>query len=315
MSIFYSTLERFKDFNSRINIKVQQFLPEYSLFGNIITSYDNTLDDNQKIENKNYSEIKNKLEFLKKDIETRQDVIKRFASLLLDFENCYNKKYGELEFQIISQKAFIRAKEDELENYISSCELKMKEKNQLEGKTALLKSDIEKLKSDIEERCQKYIENVILNNTDGLKSSIADMSSSFSKKIQKNIEIKSDYISSEEYLNSTMEYKEVCKRLYAFMSELFDVTRQFIDNSNVEKIFPDLVVIQNQIKEKYNNIDKLDVQIDKIKDFEDLRDNYYKALKNEEEKLEDIIGLADKDEELLRIKADMEEYINRNQAI
>src|SRR5680860_1290581 len=107
MSIFYSTLERFKDFNSRINIKVQQFLPEYSLFGNIITSYDNTLDDNQKIENKNYSEIKNKLEFLKKDIETRQDVIKRFASLLLDFENCYNKKYGELEFQIISQKAFI----------------------------------------------------------------------------------------------------------------------------------------------------------------------------------------------------------------
>lgn len=315
MSIFYDTLERFKDFSSMVDIKIQQFLPEYSLFGNIVTSYDNTLDDNQKIENKNYIEIKNKLELLNQNIETRQDVIKRFAPLLLDFENCYNKKYGELELQVISQKAFIRVKKDELKNYIAICELRMKEKKQLEEKTAFLKSDIEKLKSDIEERCQKYIETVNMNNVDDLKSSITDMSSSFSKNLQENIEIKSDYISSEEYLNSTMEYKGVYKRLYTFMSGLFGITQHFIDESNIEKIFPDLVVIQNQIKEKCNNIDLLDVQINKIKDFENLRDNHYKALKNAEDKLEDIIGLADKDEELLRIKADMEEYINSNQVI
>ena len=313
MSIFYDTLERFKDFNSMVDIKIQQFLPEYSLLGNIVTSYDNTLDDNQKIENKSYIEIKNKLELLNQNIETRQDVIKRFAPLLLDFENCYNKKYGELELQVISQKAFIRVKEDELKNYISIYELRIKEKKQLEEKTAFIKSDIEKLKSDIEERCQKYIETVNMNNVDDLKSSITDMSSSFSKNLQENIEIKSDYISSEEYLNSTMEYKGVYKRLYTFMSGLFDVTQHFIDESNIEKIFPDLVVIQNQIKEKCNNIDLLDVQINKIKDFENLRDNHYKALKNAEDKLEDIIGLADKDEELLRIKADMEEYIKNNQ--
>src|SRR5450830_466359 len=194
MSIFYDTLERFKDFSSMVDIKIQQFLPEYSLFGNIVTSYDNTLDDNQKIENKNYIEIKNKLELLNQNIETRQDVIKRFAPLLLDFENCYNKKYGELELQVISQKAFIRVKKDELKNYIAICELRMKEKKQLEEKTAFLKSDIEKLKSDIEERCQKYIETVNMNNVDDLKSSITDMSSSFSKNLQENIEIKSDYI-------------------------------------------------------------------------------------------------------------------------
>ena len=315
MSIFYDTLERFKDFSSMVDIKIQQFLPEYSLFGNIVTSYDNTLDDNQKIENKNYIEIKNKLELLNQNIETRQDVIKRFAPLLLDFENCYNKKYGELELQVISQKAFIRVKKDELKNYIAICELRMKEKKQLEEKTAFLKSDIEKLKSDIEERCQKYIETVNMNNVDDLKSSITDMSSSFSKNLQENIEIKSDYISSEEYLNSTVEYKGVYKRLYTFMSGLFGITQHFIDESNIEKIFPDLVVIQNQIKEKCNNIDLLDVRINKIKDFENLRDNHYKALKNAEDKLEDIIGLADKDEELLRIKADMEEYINSNQVI
>jgi len=152
-----------------------------------------------------------------------------------------------------------------------------------------------------------------MNNVDDLKSSITDMSSSFSKNLQENIEIKSDYISSEEYLNSTMEYKGAYKRLYTFMSGLFGITQHFIDESNIEKIFPDLVVIQNQIKEKCNNIDLLDVQINKIKDFENLRDNHYKALKNAEDKLEDIIGLADKDEELLRIKADMEEYIKNNQ--
>jgi len=315
MSIFYDTLERFKDFNSMVNIKIQQFLPKFSLFGNIINSYDKTLDDNQKIENKNYIEIKNKLELLNQDINTRQEVIKKLAPLLIDFENSYNKKYSELELQLISQKAFIRVKEDELKNFVSSCEIKMKEKKHLEGKRAILKSDIEKFKSDIEERCQKYIETVNMKNIDDFKSSILDISTSFSENIQENIEIKSDYISSEEYLNSTMEYKGVYKRLYAYMSGLFDITQHFIDESNIEKILPDLVEIQNQIKEKYNNMDQLDVQINKIKDFENLKDNYNESFKNAENELENIIGLADEDEELLRIKAEIVEYINKNQII
>src|SRR5450830_453379 len=136
MSIFYDTLERFKDFSSMVNIKIQQFLPEFSLFENIVNSYDKALDDKQKIENKNYIEIKNKLELLNQDINTRQEVINKLAPLLIDFENSYNKKYSELELQLISQKAFIRVKEDELKNYVSSCEFKMKEKKQLEGKKA-----------------------------------------------------------------------------------------------------------------------------------------------------------------------------------
>lgn len=315
MSIFYTTLERFKDFSSKINIKIQQFLPEYSLFGNIIASYDNALDDKQKTENKNYIVIKNKLGLLSKDIETRQDIIKNLAPMLLDFENCYNRKYNELEFNVISQKSFIRAKEDELNNYISLYKLKMEEKKQLEEKTSLLKSDIEKLKGDIEERCQKYIETVSINNINGLKSSIADISSSFSKDNREDINVKSEYMSSFEYLNSTMEYKGAYKRLYAFMSGLSSALQDFIDKSNIEKILPDLAVIQNQIKEKYNNIDKLEAQTDKIKDFENLKDNYYKALRNEEDKLKDIIGLADRDEELLKIRAEIEEYINKTQVI
>ncbi|MHB1254316.1 MAG: hypothetical protein ACYCZ1_09140 [Candidatus Humimicrobiaceae bacterium] len=315
MSIFYDTLERFKDFSSMVNIKIQQYLPEFSLFENIINSYDKTLDDNHKIENKNYIEIKNKLELLNQDIKTRQDVIKNLTPLLLDFENSYNKKYSELELQVISQKSFIRVKEDELKNYIASYELKIKEKKQLEGKKAILKSDIEKLKSDIEERCQKYIETVNMKNIDEFKSSVIGVSAGFSENIQENNEIISDYISSEEYLNSTMEYKGVYKRLHAFMSGLFDITQHFIDESNFEKMLPDLVEIQKQIKEKYNNMDQLDVQINKIKDFETLKKNYNESLKNAENELENIIGLADKDEELLKIKAEIQEYINKNQII
>jgi hypothetical protein len=315
MSIFYDTLEKFKDFSSKVNIKTQQYLPEFSLFENIISLYDKTLDDNQKIENKNYIEIKNKLELLNQDIKTRQDVTKNLAPLLLDFENSYNKKYSELELQAISQKAFIRVKEDELKNYIASHELKVKEKKQLEGKKLIFKSDIEKLKSDIEERCQKYIETVNMKNIDEFKSSVVDVSADFSENIQENIEIISDYISSEEYLNSTMEYKGVYRRLHAFMSGLFDITQRFIDGSNFEKMLPDLVEIQNLIKEKYNNMDQLDVQINKIKDFENLRNNYNESLKKAEKELENIIGLADKDEELLKIKVEIEEYINKNQVI
>jgi hypothetical protein len=315
MSIFYDTLEGFKDFSSRVNIKIQQFLPEFSLFENIISSYDKNLDNNQKIENKNYIEVKSKLELLNQNIKTRQDVIKNLTPQLLDFENCYNKKYSELELQVISQKAFIRVKEDDLKNYVSSYELKMKEKKQLEEKKAVLKSDIEKLRIDIDERCREYIENVKIKNIDEFKSVIVDKSASFSENIQENIEITSDYITSEEYLNSTMEYKEVYKRLYAFMSGIFEITQHFIDESNFEKIIPDLVEIQNQIKEKYNNTDQLDVQISRIKDFETLKNNYNESLKNAKNEFGNIIVLADKDEELLKIKSGIEEYINKNHNI
>jgi hypothetical protein len=315
MSIFYDTLEGFKDFSSRVNIKIQQFLPEFSLFENIISSYDKNLDNNQKIENKNYIEVKSKLELLNQNIKTRQDVIKNLTPQLLDFENCYNKKYSELELQVISQKAFIRVKEDDLKNYVSSYELKMKEKKQLEEKKAVLKSDIEKLRIDIDERCREYIENVKIKNIDEFKSVIVDKSASFSENIQENIEITSDYITSEEYLNSTMEYKGVYKRLYAFMSGIFEITQHFIDESNFEKIIPDLVEIQNQIKEKYNNTDQLDVQISRIKDFETLKNNYNESLKNAKNEFGNIIVLADKDEELLKIKSGIEEYINKNHNI
>ena len=311
MSIFYDTLERFKDFSSRVNIKIQQYLPEFSIFENIIGSYDKTLDDSQKIENKNYIEIKNKLELVNQEIKTRQDVIENLTPLLINFESIYNKKYSELELQVISQKAFVRVKEDELKNYTSNYELKAKEKKQLEEEKSVLKSDIEKLKTDIEQRCQKYIENVNMKNIDEFKSSVIDVSAGFSENIQENIEIASDYISSEEYLNSTMEYKGVYRRLHAFMSGLFDITQHFIDESNFEKILPDIVEIQNQIKEKYNSMDLLDVKINKIKDFESLKKNYSEALKNAEAEIDNIIGLADTDEELLKIKAEIEDYINK----
>jgi hypothetical protein len=315
MSIFYDTLEGFKDFSSRVDIKIQQYLPEFSLYENITSSYDKILDDNQKIENKNYIEIKKKLELLDQNINARQDLIKNLTPLLLEFENSYNKKYGELELQVISQKAFVRVKEDELKNYTINYERKTKEKKQLEQKKIILKLDIEKLKNSIEERCREYIETVNTKNIDEFKSAVDELSAGFLENVPENIEITSDYISSEEYLNSTMEYKSIYRRLHTFMLGFLNTTQHFLDESNFEKILPDLVEIQNKIKEKYNSIDLLDAQINKIKDFETLKPNFIESLKKAEAEVENIIGLADEDEELLEIKAKIEEYINKTPVI
>ena len=310
MSIFYDTLEKFKDFSSMVNIKLQQFLPEFSLLKNVIASYDKTLADSLKINNKNYIEVKNKLELLKQKIEAEQSVIKILAPQLVEFENCYNKKYSELELQVISQKAFIRVKEDELKDFISIYELKMKEKKQLEKKMAFIKFDIEKLKNDIEARCQQYIETVNENNIEKLKALTMGVSSNFSENIPENVEIKSDYTGSEEYLNATRDYREAYKKLCAFMSGIIDATQQFLEWASIEMILPDLMEIQNKLKEKYNDLDQLDVQTDKIKDFEIMKENYRISLKSAEDKLENILGLAERDDELLRIKADIEEYLS-----
>ena len=313
MSIFYDTLEKFRDFSIRANIKVQQYLPEFYLLENIISSYDKTFDDSQKTENKNYVEIKGKLDFLSQEIKAEKEIIENLTPMLLDFENVYNKKYSDLELNVVSQKAFVRVKQDEFKNYIASYDLKIKEKKQLEEKVSILQSDIEKLKTDIEERCQNYIAEVNAKNIDEFKSAAIEVSADFSENTQENIEITSDYISSEEYLNSTMEYKNVYRRLHAFMSGLFNITQKFIDESNFEKILPDLAGIQDQIKEKYNELDLLDIQIRKIEDFESLKMNYTESLKNAENEIENIMGFADEDEELLKIKNEIEEYIKKTE--
>ena len=115
MSIFYDTLEGFKDFSSRVDIKIKQYLPEFSLFENIISSYDKTLADSQKIENKNYIEIKNKLELLNQEIKARQDVKTNLTPLLLDFEdtafpyirfNLQNVKRWERGWEIFMVESF-----------------------------------------------------------------------------------------------------------------------------------------------------------------------------------------------------------------
>lgn len=313
MNIFYDTLGKFKNFNSIINIKMQQFTPYISILENIRNSYDKVLNEDQKNKNKNYIEIKNRLESIGQEIKQKQKTVKQLTAMLLSFEDEYNKKYSDLELKAISQKAFIRIKEEEFKNYIISNELKLKEKQQLEEKKSNLEADINKSVSLMDEKCKQYVEDVKIKNVEYLKTSIADISEKFYKNMLENIDLNSDYINSEEYINSTIEYKEAYRKLYIFMSGIFEITQKFIDDSNFGKILSALIEIQNNIKEKYNEIDKLDVQKNKINFFESLKEKYEIELKNAKEELENILNLADKDEELLKMKTEIEDFISQYQ--
>lgn len=313
MNIFYDTLGKFKNFNSIINIKMQQFTPYISILENIRNSYDKVLNEDQKNKNKNYVEIKNRLESIGQEIKQKQKTVKQLTAMLLSFEDEYNKKYSDLELKAISQKAFIRIKEEEFKNYIISNELKLKEKQQFEEKKSNLEADINKSVSLMDEKCKQYVEDVKIKNVEYLKTSIADISEKFYKNMLENIDLNSDYINSEEYINSTIEYKEAYRKLYIFMSGMFEITQKFIDDSNFGKILSALIEIQNNIKEKYNEIDKLDVQKNKINFFESLKEKYEIELKNAKEELENILNLADKDEELLKMKTEIEDFISQYQ--
>lgn len=313
MNIFYDTLGKFKNFNSIINIKMQQFTPYISILENIRNSYDKVLNEDQKNKNKNYIEIKNRLESIGQEIKQKQKTVKQLTAMLLSFEDEYNKKYSDLELKAISQKAFIRIKEEEFKNYIISNELKLKEKQQFEEKKSNLEADINKSVSLMDEKCKQYVEDVKIKNVEYLKTSIADISEKFYKNMLENIDLNSDYINSEEYINSTIEYKEAYRKLYIFMSGMFEITQKFIDDSNFGKILSALIEIQNNIKEKYNEIDKLDVQKNKINFFESLKEKYEIELKNAKEELENILNLADKDEELLKMKTEIEDFISQYQ--
>lgn len=313
MNIFYDTLGKFKNFNSIINIKMQQFTPYISILENIRNSYDKVLNEDQKNKNKNYIEIKNRLESIGQEIKQKQKTVKQLTAMLLSFEDEYNKKYSDLELKAISQKAFIRIKEEEFKNYIISNELKLKEKQQFEEKKSNLEADINKSVSLMDEKCKQYVEDVKIKNVEYLKTSIADISEKFYKNMLENIDLNSDYINSEEYINSTIEYKEAYRKLYIFMSGMFEITQKFIDDSNFGKILSALIEIQNNIKEKYNEIDRLDVQKNKINFFESLKEKYEIELKNAKEELENILNLADKDEELLKMKTEIEDFISQYQ--
>ena len=80
-------------------------------------------------------------------------------------------------------------------------------------------------------------------------------------------EINSDYLKTEEYLNSLSEYKEAYNKMYSFMSEVFEEIQKFINESNVENILPDLLLIQDELKKKYNDFDRIELEANKIADF------------------------------------------------
>lgn len=313
MKIFYETVEKFKNFSSIINIKMQQFTPYISILENISNSYDKVLTDDQKNKNKNYIEIKNRLESINQEINNKQEIIKQLTDMFSNFENEFNKKYSELELKAISQKAFIRIKEQEFENYINSYEIKLKERQKLEENKSNLQLDINNSVILMDEECRQYIEDVKIKNVEYLKTSVLDISEKFNAGLVGNSDLNSDYINSEEYANSTQEFKETYKKLYLFMTGLFDITQRFIDDSNFEKILPDLLEIQNIVKEKYNEIDKIDIQKDKLSFFESLKEKYETELKNSKGELENILNLADKDEELLEMKTEIENFINQHQ--
>jgi ABC-type enterochelin transport system substrate-binding protein len=97
------------------------------------------------------------------------------------------------------------------------------------------------------------------------------------------------------------------------MSEVFEEIQKFINESNVENILPDLLLIQDELKKKYNDLDRIELEANKIADFLNLKESYEEALLDAEKELENIGELINRDEELLAIKTEIENYINQNE--
>lgn len=311
MNIFYETIKKFNDFNSRINIKLNQLMPKYSISENIVFTYDRILDEKSKSENKRYIKIKEKFGLAKQEIESKRSVITKLEPLMTHFQDAYKKNYMEIEMKSISQKAYVRIKKEELRNYLASYELKLKEKAEISLKKEKINLEIESLKNRIERKCLDYIEEVSGKNIDNLKSEVLNISEELMKIPLNEKEISSEYVKTEEYLNSVSEFRQAYKKLYYFMSGVFKKTQEFIDGSNIEKILPDLVSIQDELKEKYNDFDRLELEDNKINDFLNLKEGYEEDLRKSEKELENIDELVNKDEKLIAIKNEIENYIDQ----
>jgi len=313
MNIFYETIEKFNDFKSRINIKIDQLMPEFSLLDNIINSYSNVLDEKSKLENEQFIKIKEKLELVKQEIEDKRSAITKLEPLIINFQDTYKKNSMNIELKYLSQKAYIRIKREELKDYLVGHELKLKEKAEIDSKKEEINLEIMSLKNKIDKKCLEYIGEVSGKNIENLKSGILSISEKFISMPVIDGEIDSDYVKTEEYLNSLGEYKEAYNKIYSFMLEVFEKTQKFINESNVENVLPDLLLIQDELKKKYNDLDRIELEANKIADFLNLKESYEEALLDAEKELENIGELINRDEELLAIKTEIENYINQNE--
>jgi len=313
MNIFYETIEKFNDFKSRMNIKIDQLMPEFSLLDNIINSYSNVLDEKSKLENDEFIKIREKLELVKKEIEDKKSVIMKLEPLMVNFQDTYKKNCMSVELKYLSQKAYIRIKREELENYLLEYEIKLKKKAEIDSRKEEINLEIISLKNKIDKICLEYVEEVSVKNIENLKSDILNISEEFMRMPTIDREISSDYLKTEEYLNSINEYKEAYNKMYCFMTDVFEKTQKFINESNIEKVIPDLLFVQSELKNLYNDFDNVELEADKLNDFLKLKESYEAALQEAEKELENISELINQDEELLAIKAEIENYINQNE--
>ncbi len=313
MSIFYETLEKFKDFTTKINITVEQSRPKASLYENILNAYESVLDGQANLENKKFLDFREKLSDLRKGMDDKGKILKELELLVINFQDAYKKKKKEIELVTISQKAFVRIKEEEVLNYLAMHAQRSKEKQVIESKKEKIDQEKVDLKKEIDAKCLEYINKVRKDNMEILISEIDVLSAQFFEIAQSDSLTASDYMSSEEFLNSTIEYKEAYSRLYSFMSGIFDSMQRFINEINIEKILPDILEVQNRLRQGYIRSDELEIRIDKINEYLNLQPKYEQSLQKQRKELEEIPSLIEKDEELLMMQKAIEESIAKSE--
>ncbi|MHB8279540.1 MAG: hypothetical protein ACYDIA_18080 [Candidatus Humimicrobiaceae bacterium] len=314
MRLFQEIKTNCNNFIYKVREENSIYMPKLSLYENIASSYNLVLNEKQKAISTNYNNASSNFNAIKTKIEEKERIVFELNHIIRNFEELYSKKDSENQLKVLEKKAFIRIKEKELEDTIRICKAREIEKKELIKKKDELVNESEKANLEMQNRFDEYISKACGRNIEEFKNRISSFSEQYPKIEMDQDSPEFEYLTTEEYLNSTTEYKTQVKKLYHFADFLLREAKNYIEKLNFSEVQKEFFKIQERIKTNNMKIVELEDKIEKSDSILIRRAEIQKELESQKNDLEELINLTDYDEEIISISNEIKDFLNKHQS-
>ncbi|MDD3520743.1 MAG: hypothetical protein PHU65_05865 [Actinomycetota bacterium] len=298
-----------EDFIFNLKLKNSTSITKISMYENMVKSFNQVLNDEQKISNTKYQELSKELELLRSLNDDNFKIIDSLNKRLKDFNGLYALKENEIQLKIVEKKALLRYKKSKLLESQNEYDALMKRVNELNEKKTVLVAEEDRLKKEMSENFDLYSSKLVDSNLEKLKNSINEYG--FEPELNQNLEIyeNKDYIESEEYSKATPGMKIHLNKIFNYKVFINKKIKEFDLNIDFNEFKDKLYKIDTALLDLNKRIAEIDLEMETIESNISKRTDFEKEISEIEKEMESFSDILEKDEELLEKAKSIRGYI------
>ncbi len=299
-----------EDFIFNLKLKNSTSITKISMYENMVNSFNQILNDEQKSSNANYQELSKELGLLKSLNDGNFKIIDNLKNKIKDFNGLYALKENEIQLKIVEKKALLRFKKSKLLESQNEFDEMGRRAEELNEKKTVLVAEEDRLKKEISEHFDAYRTKIVDSNIDNLKKAIDEYDFEPELNQDKNIYEDKDYIESEEYAQATAGMKVYLNKIFNYKVFIDKKIKEFNLNIDFNEFKDKLYRIDSSLVELNKRIAEIDLEHEKTEINMEKKSELEKEIDEVEKEIGSFSDVLEKDEELFAKADSIREYMN-----